>query len=63
MKFPPANKVSVVDQNKTDVQKLACVRLLTDDAMEGKAAGEIVYVDMATAEKLIVGLFAELAEE
>lgn len=63
MKVPPENKVLVVDQNKTDVQKLACVHLLTDDAREGKAAGEIVYVDMATAEMLVAGYFAELAEE
>lgn len=63
MKDVPINKGLVIDQNKTDNQKLARVRLLSNEAIEGKAAGEIVFVDMATAERLIAGYFAELAEE
>lgn len=62
LKTPAENKVLNVDANK-DGAILVSVRLLSNDAMEGKLAGDVVFVDMATAERLIAGYFAEMAEE
>lgn len=60
MRTPKENKGLPVELNKA---ALVCVRLLTDDAIADKKAGDIVYVDAATAHSLIAGYYAEMAEE